>query len=284
MIVAPLMTPILGMALALVLADRPHLLRSLVHVLLGARGRGRHRLRGRAAGRPVRRRSSATRQVSGRISPKLIDLLAALATGTVGAFALVRSDISDALPGVAIAISLVPPLAVTGLLLEVGRMADAAESALLFATNVAAIIATGTLVLVPRAAPARRRGRPATRSAAPAGGRTRWSPGCCSSWRSRWPRARCASRWTSCSRRTPARSPRSWAREAGWEITTVDALNGVVTVNALGPPPSVDPETLRAAFDRGGLEDVDLRLRLVVGGTRLCPADEQECTAPVPGT
>ncbi|MFI6416971.1 DUF389 domain-containing protein [Streptomyces sp. NPDC050842] len=48
-------------------------------------------------------------QVSSRISPRLIDLLAALATGTVGAFTLVRTDISDTLPGVAIAISLVPP-------------------------------------------------------------------------------------------------------------------------------------------------------------------------------
>ena len=46
-------------------------------------------------------------QVAGRISPRLIDLLAALATGTVGAFALVRSDTSDTLAGVAIAISLV---------------------------------------------------------------------------------------------------------------------------------------------------------------------------------
>lgn len=53
--------------------------------------------------------------MSSRISPRLIDLVVALATGTVGAYALVRSDISDTLPGVAIAISLVPPLAVTGL-------------------------------------------------------------------------------------------------------------------------------------------------------------------------
>src|SRR5579871_4640877 len=46
-------------------------------------------------------------QVASRVHPRLIDLLAALATGAVGSFALVRSDISDTLPGVAIAISLV---------------------------------------------------------------------------------------------------------------------------------------------------------------------------------
>jgi Domain of unknown function (DUF389) len=51
-------------------------------------------------------------QVDRRVHPKLIDLIAALATGAVGSFALVRPDVSDTLPGVAIAISPVPPLAV----------------------------------------------------------------------------------------------------------------------------------------------------------------------------
>ena len=87
-------------------------------------------------------------QVAGRISPHLIDLVAALATGLVGAFALVRSDVSDALPGVAIAISLVPPLAVVGLTLELGAPRQALGALLLFGTNVAAIIATGTLLLL----------------------------------------------------------------------------------------------------------------------------------------
>lgn len=50
--------------------------------------------------------------------------------------------------GVAIAISLVPPLAVTGLLVNVHRYHDAGRSALLFATNVAAIVATGTIVFL----------------------------------------------------------------------------------------------------------------------------------------
>ena len=59
-------------------------------------------------------------QVAARVAPRLIDLVAALATGAVGAFALTRSDVSDTLPGVAIAISLVPPLAVVGLTLESG--------------------------------------------------------------------------------------------------------------------------------------------------------------------
>ena len=54
----------------------------------------------------------------GACHPELIDLLAALATGVVGSVALGRRDISDTLPGVAIAISLVPPLVVVGLTVE----------------------------------------------------------------------------------------------------------------------------------------------------------------------
>ena len=87
-------------------------------------------------------------QVAARVSPRLIDLVAALATGAVGAFALVRSDVSDTLPGVAIAISLVPPLVVVGLTLESGVPDESLGALLLFGTNVAAIIATGTLVLL----------------------------------------------------------------------------------------------------------------------------------------
>ena len=34
-------------------------------------------------------------QVAGRIQPRLIDLLAALATGVVGSFALARADVSE---------------------------------------------------------------------------------------------------------------------------------------------------------------------------------------------
>lgn len=158
MIVAPLMTPILGCALALVLARRRQVTRCLLLVTGGALAVvAIGLLLGWIVTPPDAYASNS--QVSSRISPRLIDLLAALATGTVGAFALVRADISDTLPGVAIAISLVPPLAVTGLLLTVHRYHDAGQSALLFATNVAAIVATGTVVFLIYGVRAEPRGR-----------------------------------------------------------------------------------------------------------------------------
>jgi uncharacterized membrane protein len=81
-----------------------------------------------------------------RTSPRLVDLLAAVATGLAGAFATGRKDISDTLPGVAIAISLVPPLANVGILLSLGRADLALGSLLLFVTNYFAILLTGAFI------------------------------------------------------------------------------------------------------------------------------------------
>lgn len=146
MIVAPLMTPILGTMLATVLGDRANLARSLLLVLGGAAAAV---LIGFAVGLLVQTAvlGSTNAQVAARVSPRLIDLLAALGTGVVGSVALVRRDISDTLPGVAIAISLVPPLCVAGLVLESGSVAQFLGALLLFVTNVVAILGTGIVVM-----------------------------------------------------------------------------------------------------------------------------------------
>ena len=146
MIVAPLMTPILGTMLSVVLGDRPNLARSLGLVIAGAATAvAIGWVIGLLVGADVVADTNA--QVAARVSPRLIDLLAALATGIVGSVALVRSDVSDTLPGVAIAISLVPPLSVVGLTLESGATGEAAGALLLFLTNVTAILATGVAVM-----------------------------------------------------------------------------------------------------------------------------------------
>lgn len=146
MIVAPLMTPILGTMLAVVLADRINVVRSVALVVGGAAAAiAIGYVLGLMVENPVTAATNA--QVAGRVSPTLIDLLAALATGVVGAVALVRSDISDTLPGVAIAISLVPPLSVVGLTLESNAPSESLGALLLFGTNVAAILTTGVVVM-----------------------------------------------------------------------------------------------------------------------------------------
>lgn len=81
-------------------------------------------------------------EILGRTSPDVRDLVVAVAAGAAGAYATAREDISAALPGVAVAVALVPPLATVGVVLEQGRT-DLAEGALLlFSVNLFAIFAS----------------------------------------------------------------------------------------------------------------------------------------------
>jgi uncharacterized hydrophobic protein (TIGR00271 family) len=89
-------------------------------------------------------------QILSRVSPTTVDLMIAFAAGAAGAFAVSRPDVADSLPGVAIAVALVPPLTVIGITLEAGEWDFALGATLLFLTNlVGVILAAGvTFVLV----------------------------------------------------------------------------------------------------------------------------------------
>jgi uncharacterized membrane protein len=85
-------------------------------------------------------------QIASRVSPNLVDLAAALATGLAGAVALARRDVGAVLPGVAIAISLVPPLGVVGVCLGQGAFTLAAGALLLFVSNLVSLVLAGMFV------------------------------------------------------------------------------------------------------------------------------------------
>lgn len=145
MIIAPLMLPIMGLAYSISAADRAAMKSSLLLSLGGiiaAIGVGF------LLTFPLNGTFNVLHidQVMIRTSPRLLDLLAALVTGFAGAFAMSRSDISDTLPGVAIAISLVPPLANVGILLATFNYSLALGSLLLFTTNYLAILITGVIL------------------------------------------------------------------------------------------------------------------------------------------
>tara|TARA_R100000365_G_C2714306_1_gene48748 strand:- start:10 stop:813 length:804 start_codon:yes stop_codon:yes gene_type:complete len=145
MIIAPLATPILGIALGIVVGQLRLVVTSLLWVMIGvvvviAIGA----VFAVFVADPTALQSNS--QITGRTSPGLLDLAAALATGTAGAFAMSRRDLSTVLPGVAIAISLVPPLGVVGVCAGVGEW-DAAIGALwLFLSNVVALIIAGSII------------------------------------------------------------------------------------------------------------------------------------------
>lgn len=87
-------------------------------------------------------------EVTSRTAPDVRDLVVALGAGTAGAYATVRTDASSSLPGVAVAVALVPPLATVGIALEAGQMTFARGALLLYATNLSAIVLAGVVVFV----------------------------------------------------------------------------------------------------------------------------------------
>ena len=139
MIIAPLSTPIMGIALGVVKQQRNG---SVGFVLLGG-------VMVIAVGAlfsvfaPSDFVLLDDSQIASRTSPGILDLVAAVATGFAGAVALARRDVAAVLPGVAIAISLVPPLAVVGVCLGQASLGLALGALLLFLSNVLALILAG---------------------------------------------------------------------------------------------------------------------------------------------
>ena len=145
MLIAPLMTPILGTSAGIVNVWKGRVVASAVLVLAGA---------GAAVGLafiigqwvPIIVPLEQNSQVISRVTPNLIDMLIALVAGAAGAYANVDDRVSDSIAGVAIAVALVPPLGVVGLTLQAGMFEDAFGALLLFLTNLVSIILAAALV------------------------------------------------------------------------------------------------------------------------------------------
>jgi uncharacterized hydrophobic protein (TIGR00271 family) len=142
MIIAPLMNPILGTTAALVMGNGPRAWRSFLLVVSGTLGViVVAAMFGALAVHVVD--FSANSQITGRVTPRLVDLIVALAAGTAGAFAMSRDDVADSLPGVAVSIALVPPLCVVGISLSGGEWDHAMGALVLFLTNLLSILLAG---------------------------------------------------------------------------------------------------------------------------------------------
>lgn len=87
-------------------------------------------------------------EVTSRTAPDIRDLVVALGAGTAGAYATVRKDVSSSLPGVAVAVALVPPLGTVGIALQGGYTTFAKGAMLLYTTNLVAIVLAGAIVFV----------------------------------------------------------------------------------------------------------------------------------------
>ena len=138
MLVAPLMTPMLGLGLSVVQGNR-----LMANRCLGTIGRGF--LVAFATGCIVGIlltlfTSGTTQEMSIRGAPSALDLAVAFVSGMVAAYAFGRPHLLSVLPGIAIASSLVPPLATAGLSLIALDLNLTLGAILLFLSNFVAIV------------------------------------------------------------------------------------------------------------------------------------------------
>ncbi len=147
MIIAPLMTPIMATTVAIVLGNSLRISRSITVVLLSILYVIGLAILLSVFISPVVIDFGTNPEITSRVSPNLLALFVALASGAAGAFAISRADVSDSLPGVAIAISLVPPLSVVGISLSKAHWLAAGGAFVLFLTNFLAIVLAGGAVL-----------------------------------------------------------------------------------------------------------------------------------------
>ncbi len=162
MIIAPLMTPIMGLSYGVIHLSWSQIARSLITVVLGVLVVV---VISYLSSRFIDIRVTGTEMFS-RAFPTLLDLGVAMAAGAAGAFVMSRASIRNSIAGVAIAVALVPPLAVVGIGLALGRRATAdiglsfrevglfaggsdiaAGAFVLFLTNLVAIIMVAGVVM-----------------------------------------------------------------------------------------------------------------------------------------
>jgi uncharacterized hydrophobic protein (TIGR00271 family) len=148
MLVAPLMSPIIGIGLASMTGNAT-LLRNAISALL------RGALLAIALATlvtllnnqlPFFSIQELPKEVLARTRPTPIDLVIALAGGVAAAYALTQPNLSAALPGVAIATALMPPLCTVGIGIALGRWDVAGGATLLFITNTVTIAFASVLV------------------------------------------------------------------------------------------------------------------------------------------
>lgn len=144
MLIAPLMDPILGISFSSLTRNWPFVFRSLLCLISGIL---LAILVSYLLSLPFST-LALSQEVLSRTKPSLLDLFVALATGFLAGYAKVRKNLSGAVFGVAVSISLIPPLCVIGIGLSSLKSEIYAGATLLFLTNLVSILFSGVLAFL----------------------------------------------------------------------------------------------------------------------------------------
>lgn len=144
MMIAPLLSPIMGISASMLRGSRHEILGGLRVILVSISGSILFSFIISKLFPPTS--TVLTSEILARTSPDVRDLLVALAAGAAGAYAICHKDAVGAIPGVAVAVALVPPLAATGVLLGRNQPSLAGGAFILFLTNLFGILVAATLV------------------------------------------------------------------------------------------------------------------------------------------
>jgi len=143
MLISPLMSPILGVGLGIAVNDKEGVFISLQHftvaILIALFTSTLYFL--------ITPFGELTPEIEARTAPTLMDGLVAVFGGVAGIISVSRKDKSSAIPGVAIATALMPPLCVTGYGLANTNWQVALNSFYLFFLN-SFFISTSTFLII----------------------------------------------------------------------------------------------------------------------------------------
>lgn len=148
MLIAPLMYPILGVALGLVMmGETTRLLQRALSTLVKSLGAGLG-LSVIAAFFFGNETMYYSAEVLARTEPSHLHLLVAIVAGAAVSYMLARPEWGDALPGVAIAVALVPPLATVGVGIAAGSALIIKGASMVLLLNLFGIIAVAVVVFL----------------------------------------------------------------------------------------------------------------------------------------
>lgn len=143
-LIAPFLYPVLSLGMGIVMADHTLMSRSLWTIIRAA-------IYGLAVAVVLSlvlkmEGGNPNSEIALITSPTILDAAVAVVAGLAAAFATVRPGMNETLPGVAVAVALVPPLAAIGVGLAKSNWAIASGAFLTFAINVVGIVLTAVTV------------------------------------------------------------------------------------------------------------------------------------------